>query len=97
MRQRFDRLFHLFSRRFQRSQHMPCTHPMGEIRDFKVESMGDAVYVISGGAEGMIHTWRFNTTSNAFEHVIAFDSHFRAVTSVILHGKQIDWSLVTPS
>ena len=76
---------------------MPCTHPMGEIRDFKVESMGDAVYVISGGAEGMIHTWRFNTATNAFEHVIAFDSHFRAVTSVVLHGKQSDGPLLLPS
>lgn len=70
---------------------------MGEIRDFKVESMGDAVYVISGGAEGMIHTWRFNTATNAFEHVIAFDSHFRAVTSVVLHGKQSDGRLVLSS
>jgi WD40 repeat protein len=78
----------------RRSTFMPCTHPMGEIRDFKVENIGGSVYVLSGGGEGMIHTWRFDGANKAFEHVTSFDSHFRAVTSLLFHDNKL-WTAST--
>ncbi len=65
---------------------MPCTHPMGEIRDFKVEELSGSIYVISGGGEGMAHAWLYNPTSSTFGHAVAFDSHMRGVTAILLNG-----------
>lgn len=72
----------------KRSEEFPYTHPFGEIRSFKVAIIDGTTFVITGGGEGLIRTWRFDTQKNTFEQIMLLEGHIRAVTCVYLRGKR---------
>lgn len=70
-----------------RSDEMPFTHPFGEIRSFALLFHDAAKFIVTGGGEGLVRTWKFDPATNKFEAISTLEGHVRAVTSVLLHGK----------
>ena len=70
----------------KRSEEFPYTHPFGEIRSFKVAIIDGTTFVITGGGEGLIRTWRYDTQKKVFEQIMLLEGHIRAVTCIYLRG-----------
>jgi hypothetical protein len=67
---------------------MPYTHPM-QVRDFKIVMNDAGIFVVSGGGEGIIRTWKFDPMTNKFENIAAMEGHTRAVTCLLLCGTSL--------
>ena len=68
---------------------MPFTDAFGNIVSFTIKTMDSGMYVITGGGDGVIRTWRFDPSNARFEQATApLEGHFRQVTSLLLNGKE---------
>jgi len=67
----------------KRSEDFPYTHPQ-KIRTFITTKLGGVLYVITGGGEGNIRTWRFDEAKNSFEPISLLEGHIREVTGLLL-------------
>ena len=65
---------------------MPYAHASGEIRCFRIATIGEATFVITAAADGLIRTWRFDNTQGKFEALGVLEGHLRGVTSILLQG-----------
>lgn len=75
----------------KRSDDMPYTSPFGEIRSFTVAVTEGGMYLITGGGEGIIRTWKFDPAQNKFEVLTTLEGHLRAVTSLLMQDNLL-WS-----
>ena len=67
---------------------MPYTDAMGNIVSFTIKSTDSGMFVITGGGDGVIRTWKFDVTRMVFEQFAPpLEGHLRQVTSVLLNGK----------
>lgn len=71
----------------KKSADCPYTHPFGEIRSFKVAVLQGVTFIITGGGEGTIRTWRFDAAKNSFDQIMLLEGHVRAVTCIHLRGR----------
>ena len=67
---------------------MPYTSPLGDIRSFLITAVEGVTYLITAGGEGVIRTWKFDTAAGKFEPLTVLEGHFRAVTCLLLNGKE---------
>jgi WD40 repeat protein len=70
-----------------RSEEMPYTHSFGEIRSIALLFMEAEKFIVTGGGEGMIRTWKFDAVTNKFAQLAVLEGHLRGITSVLLHGQ----------
>lgn len=67
---------------------MPFTDAFGNILSFTIKSTENGLFVITGGGDGIIRTWKFDPANARFEQIAApLEGHFRQVTSLLLNGK----------
>lgn len=71
---------------------MPYTHS-SQVRAFRVIITPDGqTFVVTGGADCMIRTWRFDPTARGFVQMATLEGHTRPVTSLLLSGIASDLS-----
>eukprot|EP01031_Cornospumella_fuschlensis_P029808 gene29808-35989_t len=75
----------------KRSDDMPYTSPLGDIRSFLITAVEGVTYLITAGGEGVIRTWKFDTAAGKFEPLTVLEGHFRAVTCLLLNDNFL-WS-----
>lgn len=70
-----------------RSEDMPYTHSFGEIRSIALLFIDEGNFIVTGGGEGVVRTWKFDPTKNKFEQLNVLEGHVRGVTCVLLNGE----------
>jgi hypothetical protein len=70
----------------KRSEMMPYTHPI-EVGCFATALAEGTLYVITGGGDATIRTWKYDQTKNWFEHLVLLEGHVRGITALIVCGK----------
>lgn len=63
---------------------MPYTHPM-EVTKFATAVVANVVYLVTGGGEGIIRVWRYDTAARAFAAIATMEGHIRAVTCLLMN------------
>lgn len=74
----------------KRSEQFPYAHP-SSVRSFCMAVNEGELYLITGGGEGLIRTWKLNAAAGLFEALAVLEGHVRGVTCVALLGGHL-WS-----
>jgi len=74
----------------KRSELIPFTHAI-EVGYFTTAVSDGTLYVISGGGDAIIRTWKYNQTTNSFEHLLAIEGHGKGITSLLMCESKV-WS-----
>ncbi len=70
----------------QRSEAIPYTHPI-EVGFFTTALADGVLYVITGGGDATIRTWKYNQAKSTFEHLVLLEGHVRGITALIVCGR----------
>jgi hypothetical protein len=65
---------------------MSYSHPMPVVA-FTTAILGDKLFVITAGGEGVIRVWQYNASANTFAIVLTLEGHIRGITSLLLIGR----------
>lgn len=68
------------------SNDAPFAHSFGQIKAIIATVLNGNSIVISGGGDGIIRTWIFDTASNNFKQVTMLVGHTKEITSLVFTG-----------
>lgn len=71
-----------------RSEQFPYTHSMPGFLPFHIECTPNdgSIYVVSGGGEGLIRTWKYDSMGTKFDQIAVLEGHIRGILCMVLVG-----------
>lgn len=69
----------------QRSESLKYTHPQ-PVASIDATILGEQLFLITSGNEGMIRMWKLNPAAGKFEPIMELEGHARGVTAVAISG-----------